>query len=78
MARRADKVAGSRHKREAPVAEWRGILTRVNPDGLRALKMLAIELDTTLQALVVEALNDVLSKHGKRPGVKTPAGKVRP
>ncbi len=31
--------------------------------------MLAIELDTTLQALVVEALNDVLSKYGKRPAV---------
>jgi hypothetical protein len=78
MARGTDKVGGSRRKQEATGDEWRGILTRVNPDGLRALKMLAIELDTTLQALVVEALNDVLSKHGKRPGVKTPAGKVRP
>ena len=53
-------------------------MTRVNPEGLRALRILAIELDTTLQALVVEALNDVLSKHGKRAGVKTPPGKVRP
>ena len=43
MMRGTDKVGGSRHKREAPVAEWRGILTRVNPEGLRALKMLAIE-----------------------------------
>jgi hypothetical protein len=71
-------VSRARRKQEATAAEWRGILTRVNPDGLRALKILAIELDTTLQALVVEALNDVLSKHGKRPGVRTPSGKVRP
>jgi hypothetical protein len=78
MVKRVDKDGGSRGKQEAAATEWRGILTRVNPDGLRALKILAIELDTTLQALVVEALNDLLSKHGKRPGVKTPPGKVRP
>jgi hypothetical protein len=78
MARRANKDGGSRRKQEATADKWRGILTRVNPDGLRALKILAIELDSTLQALVVEALNDLLLKHGKRPGVKTPPGKVRP
>jgi hypothetical protein len=49
-----------------------GILTRVNADGLRALKILAVERDMTLQALGVEALNDVLVKHGKRPVVKNP------
>jgi hypothetical protein len=78
MARDTGKAGGSRQKQEASVGEWRGILTRVNPDSLRALKILAIERDTTLQALVVEALNDLLSKHGKRPVVKTPPGKVRP
>jgi hypothetical protein len=71
MAGRVDRVGRSRRKRKAPVADWRGILTRVNPEGLRALRILAIELDTTLQALVVEALNDVLLKHGKRAGVTT-------
>jgi hypothetical protein len=50
----------------------RGILTRVNADGLRALKILAVERDMTLQALGVEALNDMLVKHGKRPVVKNP------
>jgi hypothetical protein len=48
------------------------ILTRVNADGLRALKILAVERDMTLQALGVEALNDMLVKHGKRPVVKNP------
>jgi hypothetical protein len=53
--------------------EWfRGILTRVNADGLRALKLLAVERDMTLQALGVDALNDMLVKNGKRPVVKNP------
>jgi hypothetical protein len=78
MVRRIKKAGGSRQGQEALPEVRRGILTRVNADGLRALKILAIERDMTLQALGVEALNDVLSKHGKRPGVKTPPGKVRP
>jgi hypothetical protein len=36
------------------------------------LRILAIERDTTLQALAVEALNDLLAKYGKRPNVKNP------
>jgi hypothetical protein len=72
MARRTKKVGGSRRGQEALPEVGRGILTRVNADGLRALKMLAIERDLTLQALAVEALNDVLVKHGKRPVVKNP------
>ena len=47
----------------------------MNADGLRALKLLAIERDTTLQALSIEALNDMLAKHGKRRAVKMPPGK---
>jgi hypothetical protein len=34
--------------------------------------MLAIEKDTTLNALAVEAFNDLLKKHGKRPNVENP------
>jgi hypothetical protein len=68
---RRKKAGGSRRGQEAPPV-GRGILTRVNADGLRALKILAIERDMTLQALGVEALNDVLVKHGKRPVVKNP------
>jgi hypothetical protein len=72
MARRTRKVAGSRRGQEVLPEVGRGILTRVNADGLRALKILAVERDLTLQALAVEALNDVLVKHGKRPVVKNP------
>jgi len=72
MARRTKKAGGSRRGQEVLPEVGRGILTRVNTDGLRALKILAVERDMTLQALGVEALNDMLVKHGKRPVVKNP------
>jgi hypothetical protein len=73
MAKGAGKAGGPRSKQEDhPMDQSRGILTRVNGDGLRALKVLAIERDTTLQGLAVEALNDVLVKYGKRPVVRNP------
>jgi hypothetical protein len=50
----------------------RGLLVRVNADGLRALRQLALDEDTTLQALGIEALNDLLRKHGSRPVVANP------
>ena len=50
----------------------KGIMTRVNPEGLKALRFLALERDTTLQALAVEAFNDLLKKYGKRPVVRNP------
>jgi hypothetical protein len=34
--------------------------------------MLAVENDTTVNALAVEALSDLLKKHGKRSIVKNP------
>ena len=50
----------------------KAILTRVNAEGLKALRMLAVERDTTLQALCIEAFNDVLKKHGRRAVVQNP------
>ena len=41
---------------------FKSVLVRINADGWRALKMLAIEGDTTLNALAVEAFNDLLKK----------------
>jgi antitoxin-like ribbon-helix-helix protein len=34
--------------------------------------MLAVEHDTTLNALAVEAFNDLLKKHGKKQTVENP------
>jgi hypothetical protein len=72
MVKRAANTEGSGPTRKPPGGESRAILARVNADGLRALKILAIERDTTLQALAVEAFNDLLAKYGKRSVVKKP------
>jgi hypothetical protein len=34
--------------------------SRINPEGLKALRQLALDLDTTVQALMIEAANDLL------------------
>ena len=52
--------------------QFRGVMIRVNPEGLKALRHLAVERDTRIQTLGVEALNDLLSKYGKRPVVQNP------
>jgi antitoxin-like ribbon-helix-helix protein len=51
----------------------RGIATRVNPEGLKALRILAVEQDRTLQSLAIEVLNDLLVKYGQAGLVKHPA-----
>jgi hypothetical protein len=72
MVRRDGKPEGSRPQRGTSREQSKGILTRVNADGLRALKILVIERETTLQGLAVEALNDLLAKYGKRPVIRNP------
>jgi hypothetical protein len=51
---------------------FKSLLIRMNADGWRTLKVLAAETDSTLNALAIEALNDLLKKHGKRPTVENP------
>ena len=72
MARSKSKPHGVRSAAGERRDRGKGVLARVNADGLKALRILAIERDTTLQALVLEALNDLLAKHGKRPSLKNP------
>jgi hypothetical protein len=43
----------------------------VNREGWRALRMLAVEKDTTLQAIAVEALNDLLRKYSREGATLT-------
>lgn len=47
-------------------------MTRVNLDGWREMRRLAAEEDTTLNALAVEAFNDLLKKYGRKPSVENP------
>jgi hypothetical protein len=53
-------------------AELKGLLIRMNLAGWRELRMLAAERDTTLNALAIEAPNDLLKKRGKQPVVENP------
>ena len=49
---------------------FKQVLTRMGVGGWRALRMLAIERDTTINALAIEAFNDLLRKYGKRQSVE--------
>ena len=65
-----------RKPKTGPIARdpdaFKSVLTRINIDGWRALRLLAVEKDTTLNALAVEAFNDLLKKYGKRQSVENP------
>jgi hypothetical protein len=51
---------------------FKGLLIRMNLEGWRSLRILAAETDATLNALAIEALNDLLKKHGKKQTVENP------
>ena len=63
---------GTGGKTAGPDERVKAVLTRVNAEGLKALRLLALEQDTTLQAVAIEAFNDVLKKYGKRAVVRNP------
>jgi hypothetical protein len=54
------------------VGSFKSIITRVNADGWRALRQLAVDKDTTMNALAILAFNDLLRKNGKRASVTNP------
>jgi hypothetical protein len=67
---------GRKPKTTGPTAKdtdaFKSVLVRINNEGWKALKVLAIEQESTLNALAVEAFNDLLKKHGKRQNVENP------
>jgi hypothetical protein len=67
---------GRKPKTTGPTAKdtdaFKSVLVRINLEGWRALKILAAEQESTLNALAVEAFNDLLKKHGKRQNVENP------
>lgn len=50
---------------EIKTGELKKLLARVTPDLHRQIRMLAAELDRSMQDLVVEAITDLLEKHGR-------------
>lgn len=67
---------GRKPKTTGPTAKdtdaFKSVLVRINIEGWKALKVLAVEQEATLNALAVEAFNDLLKKHGKRQSVGNP------
>lgn len=51
---------------------FKALIVRMNAEGWRALRILAAESDTTLNALAIEAFNDLLRKRHKRPVLANP------
>lgn len=45
----------------------RGILVRARPEAWKALKQVALDGERTLQDVMTEAINDILTKNGKSP-----------
>jgi hypothetical protein len=67
---------GRKPKTTGPTARdpgaFKTVITRMDLDGWRALRLLAAERDTTLNALAIEAFNDLLKKYGRRAAVENP------
>lgn len=57
--------------------ELRAILIRMNYEGLKALRQLALDKDRTLQSLGIEAFNDLLRKYSVRPVLENPLLRTR-
>jgi hypothetical protein len=45
----------------------KGIVVYVSPEAAKEIRMLALELGSSVQALGVQAWNDLLAKHNRRP-----------
>lgn len=59
-------------KVEIDNSEIKVITVRTNTEGWKALKLLALDRGASLNDLAIEALNDLLKKHGKRATVLNP------
>ncbi|MCJ2074787.1 hypothetical protein MKK68_03860 [Methylobacterium sp. E-016] len=63
--RPADVAASGKNSRQPDGRK--GILVRARPEAWRELKLIALDGERTLQDVMTEAINDVLTKHGKPP-----------
>jgi hypothetical protein len=68
MVKKATPPLASTSRRPAGA---RSIVVQIKEDGWRELRYLAIDLDTSIQGLGVEALNLLLVKHGRKAKVES-------
>jgi hypothetical protein len=72
MAGKSGSKQGAKKGAKVPPA-MKYLQTRLTESSWRELKMLSIETGESLQTLVVEALNDLMEKSGKKPVIAGPA-----
>jgi hypothetical protein len=63
MPKKTSAPTGPSPKRPAGA---RAVVVQLKPEGWRALRQLALDLDTSVQRLGVEAFNDLMAKHGRK------------
>jgi hypothetical protein len=74
MARKTAAKSGAKkgaEPRKAPAMKY--MQTRLTEPSWRELQMLRLERSESMQSLVVEALNDLLVKYGRKPVVAGPS-----
>jgi len=54
----------------SPKSDWKLFGGRIPPDLAKAVRILSINEDISVQDLMIEALTDVLMKHGEKPSKK--------
>lgn len=57
-----------------PKSDWKLFGGRIPPDLAKAVRILSINVDITVQDLMIEALTDVLMKHGEKSPEKIVIG----
>jgi hypothetical protein len=52
-------------------ADSKAIVVILKPESWKAMRQLAVDLDTTLQGLGIEAFNDLMAKHGHKVKIES-------
>jgi hypothetical protein len=67
-------AAPANQTRSGRPAGAKGVVVQMNREGWLAINHLALELDTSLQKLGIEAFNDLLERHGRGRPIVNPYG----
>lgn len=60
----------SKSSQPSPKSDWKLFGGRIPPELAKAVRILSIKDDISVQDLMIEALTDVLIKHGEKPPKK--------
>jgi hypothetical protein len=78
VAAAADSTVAASAPRVGRPMGAKGVVVQMNREGWRALNDLALDLDTSIQKLGIEAFNDLLEKHGRGRVIVSPYGQGIP